>query len=223
MEVYVSINGVLRNFLQKFIHHYQDYYYDSDIIETKTLKPTNIEDIEEGVTELVVKNDNFIYKITEPIYNVSILDHFTFQSEEEYNFFTFIEFPLEIFGHAGVSYPTAISDLNNLMQENKDVNFTIVGLDEFAKAKPSTLFFLSKNAFLGNNIKFIKSDDITKEWEKCDLWITDNPLILNLCPENKKSVKFNTDYNNNFTTNLEINKLTEIDPSWLKFTENTIT
>ena len=223
MEVYVSINGVLRNFLQKFTHHYQDYYFESDVISTKAISQVKTEEIEEGISELVVENTEFIYAVNEPIYNNNILDHFTFQSEDEFKYFTYLEFPLELFGHAGLSNQTAISDFNQLIKEYPDVNFTLIGLDEFGKAKPSTLFFLSKNACVANNIRFIKSEDLINEWNKCDLWITDNPEITKLCPTDKKVVKFNTEYNKDFTINLEINKLTEIDPSWLKYTENIIT
>jgi hypothetical protein len=223
MEVYVSINGVLRNFLQKFTHHYQDYYFESDVIETKSIDPVISEEIEEGISELVVGNSEFVYTVKEPIYDGTILDHFTFQSEDEFKYFTYVEFPLEIFGHAGLSNPTSISDLNQLISENPDVNFTLVGIDEFAKAKPSTLFFLSKNACLSNNIRFIRSEDIENEWNKCDVWITSSPDVTKLCPTGKKVIKFNTEYNTYFTINLEINKLTEIDPLWLKYTENIIT
>jgi hypothetical protein len=115
---------------------------------------------------------------------------------------------LEIFGYAGVSYSTAISDLNRLIYEHKETNFTVVGLDELGKGRSSTLFFLSKNGFLGNNIKFILSKDIDKEWEKCDVWVTDNKDIIDCCPAGKTAIKFNTDYNTYFSHNEGINNLT---------------
>jgi hypothetical protein len=91
------------------------------------------------------------------------------------------------------------------------------------KAKPATLFFLSKNGFLGNNIKFIKSDEIENNWNKCDVWITDNKNILDLCPEDKDVIKFNTTYNQHFTNKKEISKLTEIQEPWLNSLEKTTT
>jgi hypothetical protein len=137
MEIYISINGVLRNFIQKFDYHYQNYFLNSDMIEDE-------------------EQETFEYAIKHPIQNDNLLKYYIFQSKEEYENFCFIEFPLEIFGHASTSYMGVVTDLNNLVYKYKDVNFTIVGLDEFGKAKSSTLFFLSKNGFLGNNIKFIK-------------------------------------------------------------------
>lgn len=201
MEIYISIDGVLRNTIQKFNYHYNDAFLLSDLGEGNT----------------------FDYGVTEPITNNNLLDCYRFQSKEEYEYFLFLEYPLEIFGHAGVSYPTSISNLNTLIKNNNNHNFTVVGLNEFGKAKQSTLFFLSKNGFSGDNIKFIKTDDIETAWSKCDYWITDNKKIIDLCPEGKTAVKFKTPYNEHFTNNKEISKLTEIKETWLQSLENTTT
>jgi hypothetical protein len=197
MEVYVSINGVLRNLIQKFHFHYQDHFIDTDV----TI------DIDENQQ----KETPFEYKINYPIQNDNLLNHYLFQSKEEYEYFLYLEFPLEIFGYAGISYPIAVSDLNKFIHDNKEINFTVIGLDELGKAKSSTLFFLSKNGFLGNNIKFILSKDIDNEWKKCDIWVTDNKNIIDRCPTDKKVIKFNTEYNQYFTHNIEINNLSKIE------------
>ena len=205
MEIYISIDGVLRNTIQKFDYHYNESYFNSDII---------IEEEE--------KND-FEYGVTEPIQNDNLLNSYKFQSKEEFENFIFIEYPLEIFGHAGLSYSTTFTDLHKILFDNPDHNFTLVGLDELGKAKPASLFFLSKNGFLGNNIKFIKSTDIKDQWDNCDMWITDSKNILDMCPENKIAIKFNTTYNQYFTYNKEITKLIEIQEIWLKSLENRTT
>lgn len=202
MEVYISINGVLRNLIQKFEYHYENNFLESDI---------TVEEDEEP----------FDYKVTTPIRNDNILNYFAFQSKEELSNFTFVDYPLEIFGHAGISYMAVMSDLNTLIYENPHINFTVVGLDEFGKAKSSTLFFLSKYSYLGNNIKFITSEDILKEWKKCDLWVTDNKEIIDRCPKNKQAVKFITEYNEFFTHNIAIEKLTTCLKSWEKNTTST--
>lgn len=199
MEIFISINGVLRNTIQKIEYHYKDAYLDS-----------------------VFENENnFEYGVNYPILNDKISESLKFQSPDELEYFLFIEYPIEIFGHAGLSYSTTFTDLNNLIYENKDHNFTIVGLDEVGKSKPASLFFLSKNGFLGNNIKFIKSEQIENEWDKCDLWVTDSKHIIDKCPNGKTAVKFKTPFNEHFTSSEEITKLTEIEEKWLKFSENT--
>jgi hypothetical protein len=192
MEIFVSIDGVLRNTIQKFDYHYKDSFFDSEF----------------------ESENNFEYGIIEPIQNNNLLDSYKFQSKEEFDYFLFIEYPIEIFGHAGLSYSTAISDLNNLIHNNPEHNFTVVGLDQFGKSKPATLFFLSKNGFLGNDIKFIKSNEINNIWEKCDFWITDDKRIIDSCPNEKSVIKFNTIYNQFFTNKKEITKLSEIQEPW---------
>ena len=205
MEIYISLDGVLRNTIQKFDYHYNEAFFNSDVI---------IEEEE--------KND-FEYGITEPIQNDNLLNSYKFQSKEEFENFIFIEYPIEIFGHAGLSYSTTFTDLHKLLFDNPDHNFTLIGLDELGKAKPASLFFLSKNGFLGNNIKFIRSVDIKDHWNNCDIWITDSKNILDMCPENKIAIKFNTTYNQYFTYNKEITKLIEIQEIWLKSLENRTT
>jgi hypothetical protein len=205
MEIYISIDGVLRNTIQKLDYHYNEAFFNSDVI---------IEEEE--------KND-FEYGVTEPIQNDNLLNSYKFQSKEEFENFIFIEYPIEIFGHAGLSYSTTFTDLHKLLFDNPEHNFTLIGLDELGKAKPASLFFLSKNGFLGNNIKFIRSVDIKDHWNNCDMWITDSKNILDMCPENKIAIKFNTTYNQYFTYNKEIAKLIEIQEIWLKSLENPTT
>lgn len=201
MEIFISIDGVIRNTIQKFDYHYKDAYIDSEF---------------EG-------EDTFEYGISEKVQNDSLFNYYRFHDKDEYDFFLYMEYPIEIFGHAGLSYQTTFTDLHKIIHENPEHTFTLVGLDEFGKAKPATLFFLSKNGFLGDNVKFIRSSQIQDMWSKCDVWITDNKSIIDSCPEGKESIKFNTQYNEYFTNTKEITKLTEITEPWLKSTENTTT
>ena len=197
MEIFISIDGVLRNTIQKFDYHYNDAYLESELEEGNTFEYNKIGD---------VQNDN-------------LLNYYKFQSIEEFEYFTYIEYPIEIFGHAGLSYATTFTDLHKLIFDNTEHNYTLIGLDEKGKAKPGSLFFLSKNGYLGNNIKFITSNEIESNWDLCDVWITDNKKILDTIKENKTGIKFNTPYNQYFTNNLEIGKLTEIENICPNFTK----
>lgn len=202
MEIYISIDGVLRNTIQKFDYHYFDYFLNSEL--------------EEG-------QETFEYGRDGNVQNDNLLNYYKFQSKEEFENFIFIDYPIEIFGHATQSYQGVFNDLNNQIYENKNHNFTLVGMDELAKSKSATLFFLSRNGSLANNIKFISSSDIESHWKKCDVWITDDKRIIDACPKNKTAVKFKTQYNEYFTNELEIDKLIEINKLWLKSSENIIT
>jgi len=202
MEIFVSIDGVLRNTIQKFDYHYKDYYLNTESTEEET----------------------FDYGINNsPISIKNLLNSYRFQSIDEFNRFLYFDFPIEIYGHAGLSYNHAATDFNKLIFENPDINFTIIGLSEKGKSKPASLFFLSKNGIICDNIKFSNPENIDNLWKKCDLWITDDIDIIKKCPKNKKVIKFNTFYNNDFTNKQEINKLSEIEKKWLKYSEKTIT
>ena len=201
MEIFVNIDGVLRNTLQKFDYHYKDYFLNTE--------PDKQEIFEYGINGVATIEN--------------ILDTYKFQSEDEYLKFLYFDFPIEIFGHAGLSYNHASTDFNTMVFENKDTNFTLVGLNEKGKAKPSTLFFLSRNGVVCDNIKFSTIENIDELWGKCDVWITDDKRIVDKCPENKTVIKFNTFYNNHFTNKIEISKLSEIEKKWLNYSENDIT
>jgi hypothetical protein len=190
MNIYISIDGVLRNFINRFHYHYENAYINVDVDEEST--------------------DTFEYKVIEPITNLNISDHFIFQSKEQADYFQYVEYPMELYGHSPVSYPNVYNEFNKFVYDYKDHQIFLVGLDEFAKAKPATFFFLARSGFMPNNIKFILSENISEEWEKADVWISDNKKILELKPENKEFILFETTYNNFFTYEKKINKLSDI-------------
>jgi hypothetical protein len=201
MKIFLSIDGVLRNTIQKFDYHYRDYFLNT---ETDS-------------------DDTFEYGMVNPVHSENIIDSYKFQSYDEFIKFTYFDFPVEIYGHAGLSYHQVCTELNSLIFENPNVNITLVGHSEKGKGKPATLFFLSKNGVMSDSIRFVSLDNLNKLWKECDLWITDNKLIIDSCPRNKKVIKFNTSFNNHFTNTLEINKLSEIKKECLKSSEKTIT
>jgi hypothetical protein len=190
MNIYISIDGVLRNIINRFHYHYENAFIDVD-------------ETEEG--------DSFEYKVIEPITNNNLSDHFIFQSKEQQDHFQYIEYPMELYGHSPVSYSNVNNDINKIVYHHKDHKIFLVGLDELGKSRPATLFFLSRNGIMVDNIKFIKSEDIAKEWETVDLWISDSEKVLQLKPENKEFILFSTKYNEHFTYEKIINKLSDID------------
>ena len=190
MNIYISIDGVLRNFVNRFHYHYENAYI-------------NVDDDEEST-------DTFEYKVIEPITNLNLTDHFVFQSKDQSNHFQYIEYPMELYGHSPVSYPNVYNEFNKFVFDYKDHDVFLVGLDEFAKAKPATFFFLARSGFMPNNVKFILSENISDEWNKADVWISDSKKILDLKPDNKEFILFETTYNNFFTYDKKINKLGDI-------------
>lgn len=217
MEIYISIDGVLRNTIQKFDYHYKDFYLDREEDATKT---TINDDGEEGEQITI---DPFDYGIEGEIKNDDLMKYYRFQSVDEFKNFLYVEYPIEIFGHAGLSYSTAMSDLNKFIYDNESDEITLVAINNFSKAKPATLFFLSKNGCLANNIKFIPEEKIDKLWNNCDIWISDDKRVIDACPKGKLAIKFNTAYNDNFSHEYEINKIEKIGELWLNFLEKSTT
>ena len=64
MEIFISIDGVLRNTIPKFDYHYKDYYLDSEV-EEKT-----------------EEENNFEYDVIEPVKNEFLMDSYKFQSKD---------------------------------------------------------------------------------------------------------------------------------------------
>ena len=174
MEIFISIDGVLRNTLQKFDYHYKDYYLNTESDEKETF--------DYGIKSNPVSIDN-------------IVSSYNFQSEEEFKKFLYFDFPIEIFGHAGLSYNHAATELNTLIFENPDINVTLVGLYEKGKAKPATLFFLSKYGCQLETIKFYSTITENWVWENSDIIITSNPKLLEKKIEGKVLIKYETTYN----------------------------
>lgn len=189
MNIYISIDGVLRNFINRFHYHYENAYIDVDVDASE---------------------DKFDYKVIEPITNLDLSNHFIFQSKEQREFFQYIEYPMELYGHSPVSYINVYNEFNKFVYDYRDHNITIVGLDELGKAKAATFFFLSRSGFMPNNVKFILSKNLESEWRDVDVWISDSKLVLDSKPEGKEFILFETPYNQFFTYDKKINKLSDI-------------
>ena len=91
--------------------------------------------------------------------------------------FLYVDHTMEIFAHSPSAEMSTFVDFNEFYLENRDNHDILLVSDEIGKSKPATLFFLSKNGFMGNNIKFTMSSEIGDLWKKCDLWISDEKRI----------------------------------------------
>lgn len=187
MNVYISIDGVLRNFINRFHYHYENAYINVDEVE-----------------------DNFEYSVSDKIYNDDLGKYFKFQDKTQKEYFQYVEYPMELYGHSPLSYSNVANDFNKMVYENPHINFYLVGLNEYGKSKSATLFFLSKNGFMVNNVKFITEENIEKEWKNVSVWISDCQNILSKKPDKKDFILFNTQYNGYFEYEKRIEKLTDL-------------
>jgi archaellin len=190
MKIGIDINGVLRDTISKFKTTYEKFLIDNNLENSESENP-------------------FDYKIIEPIDSLDLMNHFSFQSKEEFFSFLYEDCPMEIFGHSPSSEMTTFSDLNEIyIKHRNEINFTIIS-DEISKSKPATLFFLSKFSCQFERIIFY--NEITKNeiLNDFDLIVTSNPDIL--INYNKKVIKYKTLYNKKINSSKTIEKIKELD------------
>ena len=190
MKIGIDINGVLRDTIGKFKTTYEKFLIDNNLENSESENP-------------------FEYVINEPIDSLDLMNHFSFQSKEEFFSFIYEEFPMEIFGHSPSSEMTTFSDLNEIyIKHRNEIEFTIIS-DEISKSKPATLFFLSKFSCQFERIIFY--NEITKNQilNDFDLIVTSNPdIIINY---NNKVIKYKTLYNEKINSSKTIEKIKELD------------
>jgi hypothetical protein len=207
MRIAIDVNGVLRDTIGKIIQLYQkhliDEYQNEFDNETYQLD-------ESGNTELDIVKP-FKYEILNEVTSLNLREHFTFQSDEELYNFMYIEFPMQIFGHAGSAEISSMNDLNDFYLEFRENNDILIVSDEIGKSKPATLFFLSKFGCLVEKIKFFSNSTKNSLWDELDILLTANPDLLLNYPKNKTIIKFETSYNQEIKSELTISSIKELE------------
>jgi hypothetical protein len=188
MKIGIDINGVLRDTIGKFKTTYEKFLIDNNLENSESENP-------------------FEYVINEPIDSLDLMNHFSFQSKEEFFSFLYEEFPMEIFGHSPSTELLSFNYLNDFYLDFRDKNDIVIISDEIGKTKPATLFFLSKFGCLIESILFYNDSNRSKVLGDFDLIVTSNPDILinyNNC------IKFNTIYNEKINCNESINSIEKL-------------
>lgn len=178
MRIGITLNDVIRDFLSQLKYTYNKYY-QIDLTDTE-------------------------------IDSWDLLKFFDFKTEEKLNDFLYSDAPLEIFGHADQLYPNLCSKLNQFIEDvSDDGEHEVIILSRDAhKSRPSTLFFLTKLGFTGDQIKFVL--DTSKKWDGIDVLITANPIALSSKPDGKTSVKIKTTYNTDAVADFEFDSILDI-------------
>lgn len=190
MKIAIDVNGVLRDTFGKAEQVYQKFMIDDHIVE-------------EG------EEDNFEYKLNLPVDSMDLINHFTFPKVEDLYDFFYVDFPMNIFGHAPSISANTFNVFNEIYEDLRDEHEVSIISDEIQKSKPATLFFLSKYGCLVENINFYSKITMESVMSKYDIILTANPDILSDKNFNMIKVKYNTPYNNNIQSDYSIDELEE--------------
>lgn len=190
MKIAIDVNGVLRDTFGKAEQVYQKFMIDDHIVE-------------EG------EEDNFEYKLNLPVDSMDLINHFTFPKVEDLYDFFYVDFPMNIFGHAPSISANTFNVFNEIYEDLRDEHEVSIISDEIQKSKPATLFFLSKYGCLVENINFYSKITMESVMSKYDIILTANPDILSDENFNMIKVKYNTSYNNNIQSEYSIDELEE--------------
>jgi hypothetical protein len=188
MKFAFDTDEVFRDTLNKMIAVYEKFFIEDYVYE-------------EGEEE-------FNYEITKPITSYNFSEHFKFPSDGDYINFMYMDFPMNICGHApSVSANTfnVLSEIQKSVLKKRD-KLSIIG-KAVAKQKPATLFFYSKYGTEVDEIVFYNKKNIKKMWSKFDVILTANPELLLCKPKNKVSIKLETSYNSECESDYTINNL----------------
>lgn len=170
MKIAIDLNDVVRDYSNNFLKYYIEGYNRS----------FNLDEFEFWTNDM------------------SAL--FPFKSKQSYNNFVYNDYAFELFGKCPTCYRGLEQDLNEWTEQtlkdldiNEEIDLIIVSPMEYGLSIGNTYFFLSK---LGTKIRevYFPTDSITI-WDKCDILITANPNLLDSKPDNKISIKIDTEYN----------------------------
>jgi hypothetical protein len=188
MKIGIELNGVLRDTLKKIQQEYEKWYLEN----------------------LFLQEDEFQYEVISNLTSLDISKHLKFKDENELYDFLYKEHTMEIFGHAGSVEPSGLSELNEFYLDMRDIHDILIVSDEIGKSKPASLFFISKFGCLVESVKFYSESTINSLWESVDILLTANPKLLLNHPKNKIVIKYNTIYNKDVESELNISSLKEL-------------
>jgi len=206
MKIAFDINDVLRNTYVKASEIYQKFYVD----EFQEEKTSVFDEEKEEFIEIDLE-DEFKYELNMPIEDKSkLIEKFKFKSEEDLSNFFYVDFPMQIFGHAPSIDNKTFQSLNEIYEDLRDDhNLSIISY-EVLKSKPASLFFLSKYGCLIETIKFYSNTTFDNIWKDHEIIVTADPEIIKSKPKNKTVIKLGTTYNKDFNADYEISEINDL-------------
>lgn len=187
MRIGIEINGVLRDIASKMEQVYQKYLIDE-----------------------MEEEPEFVYEMDLPVTSFEFGKHFKFKDDDEFYSFLYEEFVMQLFGHAPSTENSTFYDYDEIYQKYKQEHRFILFSDDIGKAKPATLFFISKFACQCDKIIFINKFNENEFLSDVDMIVTTNPILLS-SDTGKIMVKYEMPYNKDIETELTISNFKELD------------
>lgn len=191
----IFLNGVVRDVHGQFDAMYRKAYIRNDSIVRTDEGMQYMLDEQEGsedeYKELQRLTDE---KITLPINTYDLLNHYHFDTREEFNKFFFTDYAFEIFARA-MDFPKATSTLGRIqgLADSSTLFDVVLISTEKDQAVSATYTFLAKHACRIRQLRFV--DEPSQAWEFCDAIISDAPEVFESKPQNKSSIKIQREYN----------------------------
>jgi hypothetical protein len=190
----INIDGVLRDLHTQFDYWYRRVFIKNDSLVEMDSNFNYVESKEDSKTELEKVQKQIDEKITFPLDTFDLLNHYFFETREEFNDFLYSNYSFQIYGSAN-AYPKSMDSINFLQIFGESTDLFEVVL--YAKCKDnsiaSTYHFLAKQACKIKNIKFV--EEHSEVWNFADVTISDSPEVFETKPKDKKSIKINHLYN----------------------------
>ena len=187
MKIGIEINGVLREIVTKMEQVYQKYLIDE-----------------------MDEDSTFVYEMDLPVTSFDFSKHFKFRNDDEYYSFLYEEFVMQLFGHAPSTENSTFYDYDEIYQKHKENHRFILFSNDIGKAKPATLFFISKFACQCDKIVFVTKFNEHEFLDEVDMIVTTSPILLSE-NYNKIMVKYEMPYNKDIDTELTISNFKELD------------
>jgi hypothetical protein len=210
MRIGIELNGVLRNTIGKFTQIYEKLVLEQSELDTVHKFESTIgdDDFQEVFDDT---SKEFKYEIKSDVTSLNLLDHFSFESNEELYEFMYEEHAMSIFGHASSAEYSTFHDLQDIYLKYRDKHELLIVSDEMGKSKPASLFFISKFGCQIEKIKFYSQLTLNSMWNEIDILLTANPDLLLNYPKNKILVKYETNYNKHVSSEFTISSIKEFD------------
>lgn len=209
----ITIDGVLRDKFSQFDKMYRKKFIKNESL-VKMDEFFRYVPEEENEGEIVRLQNLIEEKIKYPVDTFDLLNHYTFNSKDEFEIFLNQDYVFEIYGSAP-PIPKAMDKANKFQKIGEiESSYEIVLFSqEKDQAIQATYHFLAKSACRIKKIIF--ENDINRIWDYSDVIITENPELIESKPDNKFSIKINTDYNKYDKGDYEFNSLSEIEDLFL--------